>query len=376
MNSSCFKTGYPALSMVLTLLPALLMLLATNASAQRQSVPPGRIVGVKIYEYKKDFGPLFSQWKNLGVNHACVSVDLAKNQEFRRQAQANRISTWIILPVFYNPEKLKQNPEFYARTATGEKAEKDWVQFVCPSRTDYRAERLEFIRNLLRECQPDGLSIDFIRFFVYWETIYPNSSPDPLENTCFCVHCLRSFSAYSHLQIPEQLGSVREKAVWITKNRMKEWAEWKCQTITSMVASIADEARKVRPGILLNIHAVPWRENDFDQAWKTVAGQDLAAIAPYVDYLSPMCYAHMVRQEPSWIHSVAVDIYRRSKSPILVSIQVSDEGEDQIPAGLFKHYLEQALAAPSAGVVFWNWEMLEKHPEKQKIVMTVLKELE
>jgi len=143
-----------------------------------------------------------------------------------------------------------------------------------------------------------------------------------------------------------------------------------------MVALIAEEARKVRPGILLNVHAVPWRANDFDQAWKTVAGQDVAAIASYVDYVSPMCYAHMVKQEPSWIHSVAVDIQERSNKPVLVSIQVSDEGEDRIPTGLFKDYLDQALARPSAGIVFWNWEMLDKSPEKQQIVRTLLKGLE
>lgn len=335
-----------------------------------------RIVGVKIYDYRKDFGILFSQWKALGINNAFVSVDLARNQEFRRLAKANGILTWIILPVFYNPEKLKQDPDFYAQTAVGEKAVKDWVQFVCPSCTDYRAERLEFIRSLLQECQPDGLSIDFIRFFVYWETIYPGSTPDPLENTCFCAHCLRDFGAFAHVQIPEQFGSVRAKAEWIMQHRIEEWSRWKCQTITSMVASIADAARKVRPGILLNVHAVPWRDNDFDRAWKTVAGQDMAAISPYVDYISPMCYAHMVRQDPSWIHSVALDIQKRSNKPVLVSIQVSDEGEDRIPAGLFKHYLDQALAPPSAGVVFWNWEMLDQHPEKQQIVKAVPKHLQ
>ena len=89
-----------------------------------------------------------------------------------------------------------------------------------------------------------------------------------------------------------------------------------------------------------------------------------------------MCYAHMVKQDPSWIHSVALDIQKRSNKPVLVSIQVSDEGEDRLPAGLFKEYLVQALERPSSGVVFWNWEMLDQHPEKQQIVKTVLKGLD
>jgi hypothetical protein len=358
------------------MLMAVMVTLTFSSLGVAEAGKMNRIVGVKIYDYRKDFGILFSQWRVLGINNAFISVDLARNREFRRLAKANGILTWIILPVFYNPEKLKQDPNLYAQTAAGEKAVKDWVQFVCPSRTDYRAERLEFIRRLLQECQPDGLSIDFIRFFVYWETMYPGSTPDPHENTCFCARCIRDFSAFARLQIPEQFGSVRAKAEWIMKYRMEEWSRWKCQTITSMVASIADEARKIQPGILLNVHALPWRDNDFDQAWKTVAGQDVAAISLHVDYISPMCYAHMVKQEPSWIHSVALDIQKRSSKPILVSIQVSDEGEDRIPTELFKDYLDQALAPPSAGVVIWNWEMLDQHPEKQQIVKTVLRGLE
>ena len=163
MNSTDFKTRYRVLRIV-TLLPALWAVLAVNGSTQGQIAGHGPIVGVKIYEYKKDLSLLFSQWKALGINQAYVSTDMARNREFRRLAQANGILTWIILPVFYNPEKLKGDPDFYARTATGGRAEKDWVEFVCPSRADYRAERLEFIRNLLEECQPDGLSID-LRLF-------------------------------------------------------------------------------------------------------------------------------------------------------------------------------------------------------------------
>jgi hypothetical protein len=349
--------------------------LAFGVPLRSEAARTERIVGVKIYEYKKDFAQLISLWKTLGINHAFVSIDLARNRDFMSRAKANGIITWVILPVFYNPEKLKQDPDLYARTAAGGRAEKDWVQFVCPSRADYRAERLEFIRNLLKECQPDGLSIDFIRFFVFWEKVFPNTQPDPLDNTCFCSHCLQSFQAYAQVNLPKNSGSVRGIADWITKNHLKEWSEWKCQTITSMVASIAQEARKVKPEIRLNVHAVPWREKDFGQAWKTVAGQDVGAIAPLVDYLSPMCYAHMVRQDPAWIHSVVVDIQRRAKAPIIASIQVKESNSnDKISASLFKEYLKNAFEPPSVGVVFWNWEALDQDAEKRGIVQDVAAE--
>lgn len=337
---------------------------------------PHPVIGVKLYEYNQDFKQLVARWKSLGINHAFLSAELAQDKGFREAAKANGIFTWIIFPVFYNPEKLAQAPEFYARTAAGKRAEKEWVQFVCPTRTDYRSERLEFLRNLLRDCQPDGLSIDFIRFFSFWEKIYPDSSPDPRENTCFCEYCLRDFQGWAHLKIPQEQRSVAKVAAWILKNHRKEWGEWKCQKISTMVAAIAGEARKRNPGIRLNIHLVPWREQDFEGAWQTVVGQDVKALAPLVDYLSPMCYAQMVRQEAGWIHSVAMDMARRGNKPILTSIQVKEEYfPGKISASQFRQYLEQALASPSHGVVFYNWAALEEDAEKRDIVKKVVASL-
>jgi hypothetical protein len=331
------------------------------------------LVGVKIYEYQQDFKPLVSRWKKMGISDAFVSPELARNQAFREAAQAGGIFAWLIFPVFQNPEKLAQTPEFYARTAAGKRAEKEWVQFVCPSRRDYRTERLEGLRSLLKDCQPDGLSLDFIRFFSFWEKVDPGSGPDAGENTCFCEHCLQDFQGAARLRIPLDLRSAEQCADWILTNHRKEWAEWKCRKITSMVAALSREARKNNPEIRLNLHLVPWREQDFQGAWQTVVGQDVRALAPLVDYLSPMCYAQMVRRDAEWIHSVAEDMARRGKKPVLTSIQVKEEYfPGKISASQFGEYLKQALAPPSQGVVFYNWAALEEDPEKQEVVSKVV----
>ena len=116
------------------------------------------MVGVKIYEHKGDFSSLVVAWKRVGVNTAFLSAGLAAQPDLMTLAKRNGIKTFIILPVFQNPEKLAANPEFYAVTGRGKRAEDDWVKFVCPSRDQYRAERLEYIKHLVRTCQPDGLS--------------------------------------------------------------------------------------------------------------------------------------------------------------------------------------------------------------------------
>jgi GNAT superfamily N-acetyltransferase len=334
---------------------------------QRQSDAP--LIGVKIYEYSGDLPRLFDEWERLGVNTAFVGAALATNRAFMDHARSRGIGTFIIVPVFFNPEALEKDPGLFAVTADGRKAEKDWVQFICPSRDDYLEERLRYIKKLLVECAPDGLSIDFIRYFTFWETVRPEVGPDPLANTCFCPICMKRFQDFAGISPPAHLAAPRERAEWVVRNCLPRWADWKCRTITEIVRRIAHGARQSKPGLLVSLHLTPWRTNDFRQAIRSVAGQDAAALGPLVDYLSPMCYAHMVRRPSRWIGSVVDDLARRVSTPILPSIQVAEAyRREKVSAALFRDYLEEALKPPSRGVVFWNWDSLEKDADKRRIV--------
>lgn len=344
------------------------------AGSDRAAAGDRFMVGAKIYEYKGDLSSLVAEWKRVGINTAFLSAELAAKPELMTLARKNGIATFIILPVFQNPERLAAHPEERAITGRGKPAEDDWVKFVCPNREAYRTERLEYIRRLIKTCNPDGLSIDFIRYFVFWEKVYPDARPDPLDYACFCPVCLEKFQSDTRLAIPPELDAVAKKAEWILRNHRQAWVSWKCRTITSMVAAIAAEARRAKPGILLNLHLVPWRENDFDGAAQSIAGQDPQALAPLVDYLSPMCYAHMVRQDASWISSVVRDIGRRVDKPVIPSVQVK---EAYIPEKLdpqeFGRYLEEVRKPPSAGVIFWNWPMLARDSQKAALVLSMTK---
>ncbi len=142
-----------------------------------------------------------------------------------------------------------------------------------------------------------------------------------------------------------------------------------CWTVTETLRAIAREARRRRPEILLNAHLVPWREKDFRGAIRAVAGQDVAVLGALVDYVSPMAYAHMVKQSPAWVHSVVEELAGRTSTPILPSIQVAEAYRtERLSAAEFEKSLEAALAPPSRGVVFWNWDSLQKDPEKKALV--------
>jgi hypothetical protein len=327
------------------------------------------MIGVKIYERAGDFPALFEEWRSLGINTAFVSAALASNREFRSTARAEGIALYIILPTFYNAEALKADPGLAAITSEGASARDEWVEFVCPSREDYRSRHVSFVEGLVRGCDPEGISLDFIRCFVFWEKVYPGRDPATLPQTCFCPVCLERFQRETGVRLPDGLGGTAPKAGWILARHPREWTEWKCGLISSMVERLAGEARRIKPGIKVNVHAVPWREADYGGAIRTVAAQDLPRIARAVDFIQPMCYHHMVLRTPGWVHGVVEEFAGRVPTPVVPSIQVGQAYIDkELTAAEFGEALREALRPPSAGVVFWNWDALDRAPEKKEIV--------
>lgn len=327
------------------------------------------IIGVKIYEHQGSMEELFSEWEDLGINTAFSSKELIANEEYMREAKAFGITTFVIFPVFFNPDELAGSPELFALTAEGNKAREEWVEFVCPSREDYRKKMVEHAVQLIRDDDPDGISIDFIRHFVFWEKVYPERDPATLPLSCFDSTCLAHFQSDAGLHIPDSLSTIPNKSSWILTHHKEKWNRWRCSLISSMVAEISEAVREVKPTIKVNVHLVPWAKDDFQGAIKTVAGQDIQALAEFADFLSPMTYSHMVRQDPSWIHSMVEDVNLQSGSQVLPSIQV-DKAYLDIELNLeeFERCLEEALKPPSMGVVFWSWPSLEENPEKKLVV--------
>lgn len=333
------------------------------------------LVGAKIYEHSGSYGSLFEQWNRLGINTGFCSQDLISDPEFMKQARDHDIATFLIFPVFFNADALDLNPELAAITQHGEAAVEEWVEFVCPSREDYRYAMVEKARQLVRETQVDGISIDFIRHFVYWEKVYPDRQPNSLPVTCFDSVCLDHFQAETGLTIPDQIINTGEKARWILQNHQGDWIQWRCELITSMVKDIAEAVREVKPDIEVNIHLVPWTEEEFEGGRKRVAGQDLFELSEYTDLLSPMTYAHMVKQKPEWIHRITEEMYLCTGGKVVPSVQVGKAYlEREFDLEEFGETIREALRPPSGGVILWSWERLIAEPEKVELFRQIMKD--
>lgn len=333
------------------------------------------VIGAKIYAHDGPYDQLFRKWNQMGINTGFCSKELISDPGFIREARKHQITTYVIFPVFFNPDEIAGSPKLAAIKQDGTVASEDWVEFVCPSREDYRQQIIQQARQVVRDHRPDGISIDFIRHFVYWEKVYPDRDPESLPISCFDSLCLDHFQSEYGLRIPGELKDIPEKAAWILEQHGDAWTTWRCELITSMVEAIAGAAREEKPDILVNVHLVPWGEADFDGAIQKVAGQDIRALAALSNYLSPMTYAHMLQQPPWWVNSIVEDFHRQTGASIVPSIQVGQAYLDK-PYGLqeFRQMVEAALAEPSAGVVLWSWEHLIAEPEKAELFKDILSE--
>ena len=334
------------------------------------------IIGVKVYDHEGDLKDLFEEWKMIGINLILASPDLAGKDQFLQLARSHSMRVFLIVPTFYNAEALDQDSSLYAITRYGQPAIDDWVRFICPNRKDYRRSHLDYLKKLTRDLQPDGISIDFIRYFVFWEKVYSDQIYANFPQTCFEDTCIRKFENDYGIDIPDSCEDVMAKADYILSNHEEEWVEFKCATISGFVEEMVGAIKSVNPATEINFHAVPWRARDFAGGLRRIAGQELKMITPNVNFISPMCYAHMVMQSPEWVHEVVTDFNQQVPgTKILPSIQVRKAYlNTSIDETEFRNTLAESLKPPSAGVIFWSWEALEKSPEKVKIIRDYLNE--
>jgi hypothetical protein len=336
---------------------------------------PRPIVGVKIYDYEGDLESLFAAWRELGITFVFVAEQLASREGFREFAKQAGIEVFVIFPVLYAPGALAEDPGLSAVTADGRPAKDDWVEFACPSREELRQRRVDEAVELVRRLRPDGLSLDFIRHFVFWEMVGPEADPAGLPDACYCPHCLRRFGATlaagSQLPVDDPVAA----AAWIRANAAADWVRFKQEAISSLAWQIIQAAKAVQSNLRINLHVVPWRTGDFDGAIARIAGQDRATLGHLADYLSPMCYSHMLYRPPEWISSVVRDVAEAGDCPVLPSIQVAPAYRDEpLSVEEFEASLRAALEPPSAGVVLWKWDDIAADPAKAAVIRRVVGE--
>jgi hypothetical protein len=215
------------------------------------------------------------------------------NRQLIRLAEKSGIKVFIIFQTFYNDDETIDGSNS-AFDRKGNIVKDSWLSFICPNEEEYKRKRLQEIEDLVAAVRPHGISMDFFRYFVYWEAGSGGNRPQ----TCFCSRCLGKFEA---------LHNITGDAEYILSAHPDEWTDFKCHTINEYAALIHGSVKAIDPLILLNLHMVPWKKDDYAGAITKIAAQDIVTLSRYFDFLQPMTYSTMLEESIEWIYEMGSD---------------------------------------------------------------------
>ncbi|MCK5534291.1 hypothetical protein KAI68_04175 [bacterium] len=268
-----------------------------------------------------------------------------RNKELINALHKNNMYFFVEVSIFVGERYWGKYPESRPINAKGEKISKiKWYAGLCPNQEELRKEKLAKIKQLITDYEVDGIWLDFIRYPCHWEV------PEPkLEQTCFCNECLKIFQKETKIQIPQMLKTTKGKAEWILKEHEKDWTEWKCRNITSLVESVREIIKQNKPEMILAMFTVPWKTGDHNNAIKKIIGQDYFALAEYVDIFSPMVYHKMCNRPKKWIADITEYVFQLTGKDVLPIIQTHDISEQE-----FGKMLDTVAGSKANGVIIFS----------------------
>jgi uncharacterized lipoprotein YddW (UPF0748 family) len=150
-----------------------------------------------------------------------------------------------------------------------------------------------------------------------------------------------------------------KSAEWINDNLLQEWADWKCNGIKQRLSELVAIVKQHDENILIGLKILPWSENDFNGAIRSIAGQNAEKLSKYVDVFIPMTYSHMLKRKPSWINNITSEIHDRTGKQALASIQIEKTYlEEKISDDEFIDMMKFGKMPPVSGVILFHYDYI------------------
>lgn len=305
-----------------------------------------KVLGVKVYDPHFCTESYLDLMQETGINTVFLGRS-ALSDELCKELTQRGLFWNIVEPVFLITD---DETKTLAVQEDGSPAADDWVRFACPTDKEHLDRVKSRIKDDIRKYNPPGVSLDFIRFFQFWEMTMPSTDPKDLPRTCYCSRCKKEAS------------------------RFASETDWRKSLITETAKNLAALARKEKPEVRIGIHAVPWTRSLFDGARESVIGQDFSALAPLCDYLTPMAYHHMMHMDTSYIKDLLSDMTDEGCKHIVMSIQSKEAYRtDVMDAEEYEKALK--LALKPEGVLIYKWEDLCTDKKRLGITKALFKGL-
>lgn len=219
----------------------------------------------------------------------------------------------------------------------------NWYYGVCPNQPELRSKKLQEIKKALELENLSGLFLDFIRYPCHWEEVRSAN----LSEYCFCPNCLKSYQAWGGKE-PEG----------------ESWTRWKCEQITQFVVEVRKLISTYNPHLNLGIFTVPWQENEFGGALRTILGQDRLELAKVVDSFAAMTYHALSAQYPPWIKLITQAIAHQTHKPVVPVVQAMN-APYRLSVIEFRQSLELALSCSTQIMVFHAEALLAENEKLQ-----------
>ena len=302
------------------------------------------------------------------------------DRKFRDALARSGIEYYAAVCMFHDPQALAADPSLWPIDKDGRATPKqDWYVGLIPSRQDHVARKVAAIERAVRELQPDGVFLAFMRWPGFWETWTPGRMRQDLPEFSYDEHSLKRFAAETAVELPALHPG--EAAPWIERNARQAWTDWKCGVIVDIVRQVRSACGAIKRGTKIMLNTLPFRRQDWNDAVQTVYGQRLEALKEVVDVFEVMAYHQILKQDKNWIAAVAEDAKRRTDRTVLCTLQAralyldgmhaQERRAASIAAEEFAQNVDMVEASSADGIVVFTWsdflEQVIRNKDSQRI---------
>jgi hypothetical protein len=269
--------------------------------------------------------------------------------------------------LFFDPDLLHSFPDARPVDANGDVDRGfDWYLGVCPTHAGYLKAKIERLRRVTAELEPDGLFLSFTRYPGFWENWVPDYAFSHKDRFCFCPRCRSRFARDLDFDLP--VGDTATQAQVILTQHGPAWTAWRSARVVDAIEQIASTLTAERAGLEIMLNALAFPASDFAglDVRREFAAQDLSLLSGCVDRFELMTYLQILGRPDDWLGPVLADARRLApERPLLCTLQVaplytagihSGRGRaTQISASDLDCTARRALAAGADGLVFYHW---------------------
>jgi len=256
------------------------------------------------------------------------------------------VHAWIF--TMMRAEHVKAHPEWYAVSrkgvSTADKAPYvDYYKFMCPVRDEVRQYLKEYVRGLSQIEGLAGVHLDYIRYpdVILPVALWPkyNLVQDkeyPEFDFCYCGVCRDRFkrqAGVDPMEIPDPPGH-------------KAWLQFRYDTITEVVALLADEVHAHKKQVTAAVFPTP-------AIARTLVRQDW--VRWKLDAVLPMVYHGFYKEDIAWIERAtrAGTDALRGRIPLYSGLYVPD-----LPPADLGRAVERSFAGGAQGVSLFQGNTL------------------